>query len=645
MMTFSQNHFSAPRNHQEPQACCGLRRRLLGLTAGGMLGGVLLTLAVPAAAAGMSRAMPAVAPQAMTTADAGVPTLSLAESRAASDEMKHGPLAKIGSSLAGLLSEHQVQSLTREAQAFRPNNPTARLEGESVFVSAVASGDTEELVADLEAAGMTEVSSTGRLVGGLLPIASLEAVADLDSLQFMRPTRAITNVGSVTSEAVKALLSQRLIQVLGVRGRGITVGVLSDSFDCLGGANADFNSKDLAPKAKTSILQEGPCSISGDEGRAMMQLIRDVAPAAKQMFHSAFISDADFANGIRELANNGADIIVDDVFYSNEPMFQDGPIAQAVDDVKAQGVVYFSSAGNFWRNAWETDDKGFESAGTNGHSGLQHDFNTGNGKDGRMLFQFNPGRTDLILQWDQPYASASAKASKSDLDINLYIPGSNTFLFGEDSNEIGGDPTVILSVFNGNASAVAADIAIELVNGPAPGFMKMIFLGGPSSFPLEYDTFSGALFGHANAAGAIATAAAAYFDTPKFGVSPPEVEFFSSAGPTPIFFNKNGTRRSSPAIRNKPEITSVDGTITTFFGSGNRFFGTSAAAPHAAAVAALLLEIDPTLTPNQIKSYMMSTAVDMDDPFTNGFDTKFDFATGRGLLNALKAGKKADRLK
>ena len=42
----------------------------------------------------------------------------------------------------------------------------------------------------------------------------------------------------------------------------------------------------------------------------------------------------------------GAKLIVDDVIYFEEPFFQDGPIAAAVNEVSAAGVYYFSSAGN-----------------------------------------------------------------------------------------------------------------------------------------------------------------------------------------------------------------------------------------------------------------------------------------------------------
>ena len=90
----------------------------------------------------------------------------------------------------------------------------------------------------------------------------------------------------------------------------------------------------------------------GDEGRAMMQIVHDVAPGASLAFYTAENSEADFASGIVKLAapvasgGAGAKIVVDDVGYFDEPFFQDGLVAQAITQVVAQGVAYFSSAGN-----------------------------------------------------------------------------------------------------------------------------------------------------------------------------------------------------------------------------------------------------------------------------------------------------------
>src|SRR4029079_8936900 len=104
---------------------------------------------------------------------------------------------------------------------------------------------------------------------------------------------------------------------------------------------------------------------------------------------------------------------------------------------------------------------------------------------------------------------------------------------------------------------------------------------------------------------------------------------FSSLGGIPILFDTNGNRLATPVVRQQPAFTGPDGGNTTFFGDDipqdtdtfPNFFGTSAAAPHVAAVAALMLEAaggPGTLTPSVINNILSTTAVDIlgiQDPF------------------------------
>ena len=213
------------------------------------------------------------------------------------------------------------------------------------------------------------------------------------------------------------------------------MGTLSDSFDDLLGAAADVASNDLP----AGIVVLDDAAGGTDEGRAMMQLIHDVAPGASQAFHTAFNGHADFALGIEELAGCpagseagctpggvAADVIVDDVIYFAEPMFQDGIIGQAVDVVAAAGVSYFSSAGNNARDSYEA---GFEPGGA-GFTGTLHDFDPGPGVDTCQAVTIPTGTTFFSFQWTEPFFSVSgAPGSASDLDIRLSLDpvGCTTF--------------------------------------------------------------------------------------------------------------------------------------------------------------------------------------------------------------------------
>ncbi|MGQ0657002.1 MAG: S8 family serine peptidase, partial [Chromatiales bacterium] len=269
-----------------------------------------------------------------------------------------------------------------------------------------------------------------------------------------------------------------------------------------------------------------------------------------------------------------------------------------------------------------------------------HDFDPGAGTDVCQQITIPEGGVLIVsFQWDQPFFSVSgAPGSASDIDIVLADAECTTPLaFGADFN-VGGDPSEVFFFFN-LGPETTFNLAIGNFEGPNPGLIKTVLLGGATID--EFDTASGTSLGHNSALGGLGVGAASYQQTPAFGVSPPVIEPFSSAGGTPILFDTAGNRLASPEIRMQPAITAPDGTNTTFFGGSDdesdgfpNFFGTSAAAPHAAGVAALMKELDPSLTPDAIYEALKATAIDMDDPATPGFDTGFDFGTGHGLIQA-----------
>jgi len=546
---------------------------------------------------------------------------------------KDGPMHRIGMDLIVVSQEfedYQARGGRKTlGRPFKPANPLIRTHEEAVIIDAVATDDAESLRRDLVALGLQNPAVFGHMVSGYLPIHSLRDAAALGTLRLARPAYVMTRAGAVTSQGDVAMRSDVARASFGVDGSGVMVGTLSDSYNCTGGAGTDVTSGDL-PAGVTVLQEETGCGSGTDEGRAMMQIVHDVAPGSPLAFHSAFNGVADFASGIIELANAGAKVINDDVIYFAEPMFQDGPIAQAVDTVKAMGVAYFSAAGNETRQSYEDT---FRESGEAGHftGSTRHDFDPGSGTDTLQSITIAANSTVyFVFQWQDRYASVSGSpGAASDLDIILYR-SNGQYLTGAYSDNIGGDPVEILGYRNRGGESTFL-IGLERYSGTAPVRIKYVYFGGVTIN--EHATGSATIYGHPNAAGAQAVGAARYSETPAFGTDPPLLEYFSSAGGTPTLFDTTGNPVSQ--TRQKPEIVAPDGGDTTFFWPGDdpdgtgfpNFFGTSAAAPHAAGVAALLLDRDATLTPDGIYATLQGTALDMGT-------TGFDYDSGHGLIQA-----------
>jgi subtilisin family serine protease len=588
-----------------------------------------------------------------------------------------------------------TRAITRKVPVLRASNG---------YVSVSAYGDNlSSLRTQLVAKGLQDASVHSTAVSGRAPVSALADMAATPGLKFLKPTMAMARAGIVTSQGDKSLRSDRARAESGVNGRGVRIGVLSDSYDCAPGAFApgapftraaqDIASNDLPREVLVlKDLSPVPSDDCSDEGRGMMQLIHDVAPGSKLAFYTAFVSEADFAAGIRALADAGSKVIVDDVIYFAEPMFEDGIIAQAVDDVHDAGVAYFSAAGNDARLSYESR---FRPVVVDGFELPQHDFATGRRNvDTLQTATASAGSVTLLsFQWDQPSLSANGKrGAQSDLDLYFYdANGDFIELCTDDPDQlvcqipgfeanVGGDAVEIPIMVNLSDEDLEVQIGIELFEGPAPNYIKYVWFDLDAGvFTVdEYDTASSTLYGHANAAGAEAVGAAAWYQTEEWGSPlrpqciPACLNSFSSAGGTPIFLGKNGRRLHTPEIRLKPGVTGPDGGNTTFFffdlsfevpgttepdGYPN-FFGTSAAAPHVAAVAALILDqrsrdiaarkrfIGPrNLTPDLIYWALRLTADDMTlrnfggdiGPQRVDNAAGFDFDTGFGFVDAQRA--------
>jgi len=217
-------------------------------------------------------------------------------------------------------------------------------DGQFVTIDATAiDGDGAALLANLQAIGLQGGASFHAVVSGWLPVSAVSALLNVENLAHASESAFITHAGLTTAQGDVSMHADSARSTYGVDGFGLKVGVLSDSFDTKAAATThmaqDFANGDLP--FDTTILQDSPGGT--DEGRGMAQIIHDSAPSASILFATANGGQANFANNILALANAGARVIVDDVSYFAEPMFQDGVIAQAVNQVVASGAVWISA--------------------------------------------------------------------------------------------------------------------------------------------------------------------------------------------------------------------------------------------------------------------------------------------------------------
>jgi subtilisin family serine protease len=550
-------------------------------------------------------------------------------------------LARIGPDLKQLFEEHRAVAslMTARIQSpfrFLPSNRMMPYTADgTVVIDASAEEDPAALLRDLKRLGLQDGAIWGRLVSGRLPVMALPAAAQLPSLRTAYPAYSRTQAGPVTSQGDQVMKADAVHSIFGVTGDKIRVGVISDSFDYSGThASADVSAGYLP--ADIIDLEEMSTYVSppADEGRAMMQLIHNVAPGSRFAFHSGRNGMANFAQGIRALADKngpGCQVIVDDVFLYTEPFFQDSIVAQAIDEVKQAGVAYFSAAGNFGHSSYED---AFRLAS----NGTSHNFRNEIGQEDiyqKIIIPYGHS-IYLVLQWSDPFFSVSGPpGAATDLDIRLLDQNHTTVrssfrinvIHGADDGATG-DPLEIIDHTNLDPDHETFYIKIDWYEGPLPAKVKYVLVNDFDAVNIDqYPTFSSTCYGHANAAGALAVGAAYYLKTPLFGINPPVLESFSSAGGTPILFDSEGRPFANPVVRVKPEIVAPDGTDTSFFGSDTdgsgypNFFGTSAAAPHAAAVAALMLDLFSgtpyTPSPDAIYHALESTAAPMGSPIPN----------------------------
>jgi len=541
---------------------------------------------------------------------------------------------------AGQLKSGRLKGLPAATQDFARDNVAP----DDTMIVVIKADVTPDLTAFIKAQGGTDVSEypTYRTITARVPVSAITDIANRADVQTIGPRElattnryelspkelkayqerlkslapgAVTNVGSATWEGVTAHKAN-LAHAGGQTGAGAKVCVLSDGVNTLSARQA---TGDLPAVVTVVPGQAG----SGDEGTAMLEIVYDMAPGASLYFATGFGGVASMATNIQNLAAApyNCNIIVDDVTYFNEGAFQDGPIAQAVNTVTASGVLYFSSAansGHLTRNQSGTYEGDFVASANPIPSVIQsvygaasiqlHAFGAANYT---TLTAVPAGTVRVSLKW-----SDALGASANDYDL-IVTNSTGTSIIGSSTSLQSGtqDPYEFASgsfpvgsrLYVVKYSGVARAIRLDTIRGRLDPAIAT----------------AGSTFGH-NAAASAVTVAAVNVGTAGGGAftggAANPVTTYSSDGPRKMFYQPNGTAitpgnflfgTNGGTTLNKVDMAAADcGTTTTpgFI----PFCGTSAAAPTAAAIAALIKGNNPALTRAQILAAMNATALDIE---------------------------------
>jgi subtilisin family serine protease len=525
--------------------------------------------------------------------------------------------------------------------------------GGRVLVTARVAATGGRLLRQLGGAGghVTFVDRSRRTVTLLVAPSSLDEVASVPGVDYLGEVlapaaAAFCPVGKFVTEGVTQLDVKQARARYHVDGAGITIGILADSYNFLGGASKDVASGQLPGrtnpcgyKTPVDVLHDGGTT---DEGRAMAQIVHAIAPAARIIFASGNGGQPEMAARILALARAGAKVIVDDVAYYDEPLYQQSEVAVAVDRVEAEGVSYFVAVGDSnkvvgGRNVGSYEGLHFRPAtcqpdvvaADRGSSAIEcNNFTTAGPADttDRLTFA-GRGNLQVILGWNEP-----VDGIRTELDLALVNEATGRVQALAHANNFASEQAFQQLTTQVSAGRYAL-VVIRYRGAGTPRF-KFIMIHADNLSGVQFDrsraidVVGPTLFGHNAALGASSVASVPYYTD----AAP---DSFSSIGPAIYCYGPvQGVRAARPLVRcvsKQVDIAATDGGQNSFFGTGSphRFWGTSAAAPHAAAVAALQLQYRPCASPTSVMAAQAASARRV-----GNFGPS---AVGRGFLDAVTA--------
>ena len=456
-----------------------------------------------------------------------------------------------------------------------------------------------EKVITLAGGEVTGVANDSSTIQAWLPIDSLEAVAADENIFFIRqpaPLELFEDVkaGNSNTEGL-SVINGLAWHSAGITGSGVKIAIVDGGFldyDTLLGSDLP-----ATVTIKNFVDGEADSLVDGTtiHGTACAEIIYDIAPESS-LYLVKVGTNIDLQEAVAWLINSAqVDIISTSLgWYNITPGDGTGEFADLVQTARDAGILWTTAASNDREAHWggsynDLDDDGI------------HDYNAE-----QNFNYFGPGNGDAYLissgysfrvfvRWDD------WTAITQDFDLYIWrfdIDTSTWTMAGSGTNDQNGgagqSPTEWAFATTTGTDAVYG-FTIECYSCSRNVNFEVF---APKMASLDESLAARSLSNLADSPAAITVAA--------LDVTPPyPQEYYSSEGPT------NGPGGTAAGGFNKPDISGYANVSTESYGSVSKFNGTSAATPHVAGAAALVLSAFPAYTPAQIQTYLEGNAIDM----------------------------------
>lgn len=447
----------------------------------------------------------------------------------------------------------------------------------------VEASDAARAVDAIEAAGGTVTDRAALLFQAEVPAIALGRLSDSAGVMRVREPLEM-RPQAITAEHVNEIGAPSWLAA-GTDGAGVKVAIVDVGF-------AGFVDAGIAGELPQSVdtdfsrCDDGPFG-SDDHGTAVAEIVHDVAPGAEILLVCAD-DDVEFASALATLAGKGVDVVNGSIgnALSGRGDGLDGPgtPADAVAQLRRQGILYVAAAGNYGDRHYHTTASGDTAPG---HADDEDFVDIGQGDVLQLLMA--PGGTAFVsVKWD------AWPTTNVDLDVYALADGNVCPPTGSEFEQNGNDPPIELVVIeNCTSGFLPYGLLVNRFGGSTAAAPRIDFFIDGDVADLQFQTPSG-LPEPATSAAVLAVGAHC--------VSNGANAFYSSRGPT-------------IDERTKPDISGPDSISSATFEvgggpCGSGFTGTSAAAPSAAGAAALLLDANPTLDVAELQRLLETKAQD-----------------------------------